>query len=267
MTMDQHLRNRVLTLDGPLSVSCPRCGATPGLVCRSRHGTAAPPHAARRRLSATRSDDDRLQLLLGAYTTLADTAPGDTLWRDRAALVREVIGMDDPTTPTEVDGRIADLERLRISVYGDLDQVLDDARRTLGEIPLRPATTHRPAVWRSSPGQVRQRMALADRTTAAVGRERLALVDSTIRLLGEQIADLQGRHASRPWARYYLVTSSSYGRIHSSRQCRQCAPTTIYRWLPELAGAPAATVVAKYGPRLCSVCHPTAPPEWTRGAR
>jgi hypothetical protein len=66
------------------------------------------------------------------------------------------------------------------------------------------------------------------------------------------------------WSRFFLVTANN-GHIHSSMHCSTCFPTTHYAWLPTLSGLTEADAVREQGPRLCSICFPSAPVEWTVG--
>lgn len=75
---------------------------------------------------------------------------------------------------------------------------------------------------------------------------------------------LEAEYRRRPWSRFFLVTSSN-GHIHKNMRCSTCFETTEYAWLPHLAGKTEAEAVADQGTRLCSVCFPTAPVEWTVG--
>jgi hypothetical protein len=47
--------------------------------------------------------------------------------------------------------------------------------------------------------------------------------------------------------------------------CATTFPTTAWSWLPELSGLEEDDAVEAQGPRLCSVCYPSAPTEWTLG--
>lgn len=81
--------------------------------------------------------------------------------------------------------------------------------------------------------------------------------------------ECEAEYESRPWARYWLVTSSD-GHIHASRHCSTCnkgrAPTG-FALAAYLSGKSEAEAVADLGPALCSVCYPSAPVESTEQAR
>ena len=66
------------------------------------------------------------------------------------------------------------------------------------------------------------------------------------------------------WARFFLVTNAN-GHIHSSMFCSTCHLDTGFAWLPTLSGLTEKDAVAEQGQRLCSVCFPSAPVEWTEG--
>jgi hypothetical protein len=81
--------------------------------------------------------------------------------------------------------------------------------------------------------------------------------------------ECEAEYESRPWARYWLVTSSD-GHIHASRRCSTCnkgrAPTG-FALAAYLSGKSEAEAVADLGPALCSVCYPSAPVESREQAR
>ncbi|HUX70755.1 MAG TPA: hypothetical protein VMV41_09620, partial [Cellulomonadaceae bacterium] len=83
--------------------------------------------------------------------------------------------------------------------------------------------------------------------------------------LGARMNDLDDEHAVRRWSRFFLVTSSAGGHIHSTRGCHTCRPTTTFGWLPQLSGKTEPDAVADQGAILCTDCYPSAPVEWTRG--
>ena len=92
----------------------------------------------------------------------------------------------------------------------------------------------------------------------SAARVELAAVD-------EQERPLDAEYDRGRWSRFFMVTSSAGGHIHSSMSCSTCHPTTRYGWLPELSGLTERDAVDAEGPLLCSVCYPSAPTEWTIG--
>ena len=65
------------------------------------------------------------------------------------------------------------------------------------------------------------------------------------------------------WARFFLVKNTN-GHIHSSLNCSTCNWDTQFGWLTDMSGLTEADAVTAHGARLCSVCFPTAPVEWTQ---
>ena len=75
---------------------------------------------------------------------------------------------------------------------------------------------------------------------------------------------LNDEYREHRWSRFFLVQNVG-GHIHSSMNCSTTFPTTRWAWLPQLSGLTEADAVADQGTRLCSICYPTAPVEWTVG--
>jgi hypothetical protein len=75
------------------------------------------------------------------------------------------------------------------------------------------------------------------------------------------VNECDDEYESRPWNRYYLVTSSD-GHIHSSTSCSTCnkgKEPTGFTLVPYLSGTSVSEAVADLGSALCSVCFPDAP--------
>lgn len=69
--------------------------------------------------------------------------------------------------------------------------------------------------------------------------------------------------ANGRWSRFFEVRA---GHIHSSMDCKTCnngQDPTEFGWLPELSGLTEADAVKARGPKLCTVCFPSAPLNWT----
>lgn len=95
----------------------------------------------------------------------------------------------------------------------------------------------------------------ADAAEYTAARELLHEVNETFNSASEHYTG---------WARFFLVANVD-GHIHSSTHCSTCHWSTRFLWLPTLSGLTEADAVAEHGPRLCSVCFPSAPVEWTLG--
>jgi len=76
-----------------------------------------------------------------------------------------------------------------------------------------------------------------------------------------ELDDVYNRPENR-WPRFFLVVSS-VGHIHSHMGCSSCHMTTRFAWLPDLSGLDEAAAVAAHGAKLCTVCFPSAPVEFT----
>jgi hypothetical protein len=84
--------------------------------------------------------------------------------------------------------------------------------------------------------------------------------------INTQIDEMQAEYVARGrWSRFFLVTSSAGGHIHSSMSCHTCRFDTSFGWLPELSGKTEPDAVADQGAILCTACYPSAPLDWTRG--
>ena len=84
-----------------------------------------------------------------------------------------------------------------------------------------------------------------------------------------RIATIDREYDRRPWSRFF-VTSGANGHVHSERTCSTCnkdGKYTEFYWITDLSGKTEEAVVAELGSRLCSVCFPSAPVEWTNGSK
>lgn len=106
---------------------------------------------------------------------------------------------------------------------------------------------------------------------AGYGDAIKAYGDAEARLAEARLAvqESENDYRSRPWARYFLVTSSD-GHIHASTGCCTCnkgREPTGFALVPYLSGQTVEEAVADLGPALCSVCFPAAPVEAQEQAR
>jgi len=109
---------------------------------------------------------------------------------------------------------------------------------------------------------------------------RIAQLESALPELAEKIAEIDVKIAPYEaeymrrggWPRYYLVTSSSPGHVHNSRDCstwNRGEYRTGYAWLIDLAGKSRREMIAEWGDVVCTVCIPEAPTlkEWESGTK
>ncbi|RKR92696.1 hypothetical protein BDK92_7174 [Micromonospora pisi] len=116
------------------------------------------------------------------------------------------------------------------------------------------APDYKEVPWGSSPTKAIAALTAATADLAAIEAEAASLEAEWVR---------RGR-----WTRYFTVQQHD-GHIHSSMNCSTCnrgMSATRFTWNPDLSGLTEAEAVAKLGPNLCTVCFPSAPVEWTRGA-
>jgi hypothetical protein len=102
-------------------------------------------------------------------------------------------------------------------------------------------------------------------TRAEDVRDRQTALEAERDAIRAEMTPLDDEYLAHPWSRFFLVTSSAGGHIHSSTHCSTCRPRTTYGWLPGLSGLTEKDAVEAHGTILCSVCFPTAPTEWTVG--
>jgi hypothetical protein len=160
----------------------------------------------------------------------------------------------------EVDTALADAYERLMEASAKIGQALDALHSYAGD---RRAYQGKRPVWKMTEEEVR---AAGPKPYYAESWEKtLARVDqgrADYQATRDEIAALDEKYTG--WTRFYLVQNVG-GHIHRNRNCSTCHPTTRYGWLPQLSGLTEADAVADQGPRLCSVCYPSAPIEWTLG--
>lgn len=177
-------------------------------------------------------------------------------------------------TPFEIDSELARLDGQYFTLAAQRDALYNTAHGLLGE--RRDYSLCRKGskkgIWPSADieafGQLALRVAQQgidpmdfDKACDLLGK--FGTVQKKIRVNRSWASWLDGEYHSRPWARFFLVTSSD-GHIHSNTRCSSF-PRTQHGWQPELSGKTEAEAVAKLGPLLCTKCFSSAPVEWTRG--
>ncbi len=161
----------------------------------------------------------------------------------------------------EIDTRIADL-------YARLSESLTYERRaidTMHGAHRDSLSWSKPRRWNRSDEDVIE-FVPSEQRRAQMHADALATLKNwrnRIAELRNEISDLAKQYTG--WSRFFLVTSSDGGHIHSSMHCSTCYVSTVYGWLPQLSGLTERDAVEDQGPRLCSVCFPSAPVEWTQG--
>jgi hypothetical protein len=177
-------------------------------------------------------------------------------------------------TPLQIDEQLAELglaeaeaKRGVLIAMNTLHGALGQRRRRMGRREVWPidddetlATVRAKAAAGEKPSIVHTMRSFAE----LLDRYENALTT----LGGVQAAQrpLNAEYARRPWARFFEVRTNG-GHIHSDISYSRCSrrETTEHGWHPELSGLDQADAVAKLGPKLCTICFPDAPTEWTQG--
>lgn len=177
-------------------------------------------------------------------------------------------------TPREIDERLMALYLNDQRASHKLNSAIQDLHYALGErdIYFSPTRKRWPTTTEQALKAVRargtERLPLyAGNGTFASTAEAYDNAIATLKAIEEQTKPFHEEFARRPWSRFFYVQNNN-GHIHSSMICSTCnrnGSSTQFAWNPELSGLDEAAAVEKLGPKLCTVCFPTAPVEWTAG--
>jgi hypothetical protein len=94
--------------------------------------------------------------------------------------------------------------------------------------------------------KARARVEVARAEIARIQREKIDPIDAEF--------DRRGG-----WNRFFLVSSSAGGHVHSSRSCSSCNYRTSFYWLTDESGKTEDEIVERAGDGACTVCYPSAP--------
>lgn len=67
------------------------------------------------------------------------------------------------------------------------------------------------------------------------------------------------------WSRAFLVTNGN-GHVHKNMNCPTCYSTTEFVWLPQYSGQNEDLLIEDAGSRICTVCYPNAPVDYSNRA-
>lgn len=161
-------------------------------------------------------------------------------------------------TPVEIDTELGRLYTeafpYRQQIESTSNKVFRLVRGTEGDKPVILNT------WSDTEARARKLAVELDRLLFILDAARVTLAP-----LAAAEAPLEAEYAARGrWSRFFLVTSSDGGHIHSSMHCSTCKPTTQYAWYPEFSGMTMTEAIAEWDKRgsseiLCTVCFPEAP--------
>lgn len=176
-------------------------------------------------------------------------------------------------TPREVDEQLADLYASLAKTNAKVTSRIDSAHHRLGH--RKSYARSRAGQWTTGPAETLEqlRSALDAGQFSTWDSPQVEGILTAVEELRDEVAgitggmrELNGEFEARGgWSRFFLVTSSAGGHIHSSMSCHTCKLTTEYGWQPQLSGKAEPDAVAEHGAILCTACYPTAPVEWTRG--
>lgn len=90
-------------------------------------------------------------------------------------------------------------------------------------------------------------------TLVARAARYMPLIDDCL----EQLTPLHEEYRRRGgWGRVYRGLDR-FGRVHTSRLCPTCDPSTRFSWLTTYSGQPQEAVISALGALACQVCYPT----------
>lgn len=178
--------------------------------------------------------------------------------------------------PVEIDTVLADIWARRGAALERMDRVIDSLHRTAGD---RKDHYGRSTYWRMSlaDAEAKAREVAAAPTTTSWDRRSatstLADLDetrATLAALKDEEAPYAAEYARRPWNRFYHLTSSANGHIHSSTDCGSCNNghyRSTFAWLLDWADkseAEALAALREQAHTMCNRCFPNAPTGWDK---
>ncbi|MFY1595540.1 hypothetical protein [Micromonospora sp. WMMD737] len=178
-------------------------------------------------------------------------------------------------TPAQIDTRLAGIYRRAMQAHQQVLAAAVSVHHALGEKP-RYLNRKGDKAWPTTDAQaIDAARTRGDEYNISYGKtfaDMVARYDSAVDVLTaiEAEADILDAEFARRggWSRFFTVKQHN-GHIHSSMSCSTCNRgryRTEFGWNPELSGmsmAEAITHFDRYAYRLCTVCFPAAPVEWT----
>lgn len=173
-------------------------------------------------------------------------------------------------TPREIDTELAAISTKRAKTLRDRSSAVNTAHRFIGD---RTTKGYGVGAWLMGDDTVLDLLtakAAAGESDRRYGSaqsilDKITAADEQLAALKDEAAPLNAEHTRRGWSRFFLVAAAG-GHIHSSTHCSTCnrnGRPTQFSWLPDLSGKSEAEAVEDQGARLCTVCFPDAPVEWT----
>lgn len=168
-------------------------------------------------------------------------------------------------SPREIDELLADNYKKQLTVQQRMEYVLDAARRVaygrtrgLMTVEMAHETLKNAAANENNFHYERQNYA-RDLDSLNENVEELSQLRAEEKPYQDEYKRRDG------WSRFFLVDANN-GHIHRNMNCSTCnkrGKMTQFSWLPSVSGKTEEEAVKEYGSRLCTVCYPSAPVEWT----
>jgi hypothetical protein len=184
--------------------------------------------------------------------------------------------MDTTATPREIDEQLAAIDRRATQAEALAAAAVEGLHRALGERATYYQGRNRPQWPTTTEQALAQVRELADARIPGIAgghtyASRLATYERHLADYARAEAEATPLNAEfvrrGGWSRFFVVQANG-GHVHSSMECQTCnrsGSRTLFGWNPQLSGLSEAEAVAELGPRLCTVCFPSAPVEWTVG--
>lgn len=170
-------------------------------------------------------------------------------------------------TPSEVDQVLAEHYNTQHRLRYFLDNAVEGAHRSVGDSKV---TSWRPYAKTEEEvhAELQELVAKGGQkgTNAQYYLDRVKSLTEQLQASVDEAKPYDAEFTRRGgWSRFFLVDAVN-GHIHASMHCSTCnkrGKATQFSWLPSVSGETEKAAVEEFGSRLCSVCFPTAPVEWT----
>lgn len=171
---------------------------------------------------------------------------------------------DPDKTPMDVDAK---LENLYVKIYKNdnyRNYYVKNIHKLIGD------KEHRFNGYKYSDDEalslLKEKINSGDPRLGYVGERSISSlerIDSENSSLKTEAKKLEKVHRQHGWNRFFVVDR---GHIHNNMNCSTCNKNnkmTKFGWLPDLSGKTEKEAVEQHGAKLCTVCFPSAPSEYT----
>jgi hypothetical protein len=163
-------------------------------------------------------------------------------------------------TPSEIDTRLAELERQDAKLTYDIQSAWSDLRAALGHRQVRVLNRDGRAEYVyliSSHDAEHEAVAPDASTNTREAYQALHALRKQVLVNRAERTKIKVEFNRRGgWTRAWAVPN---GHVHQSTACSTCFPTTRFGWLSQVSGMNEAEIVAQAGERACTRCYPSAP--------